>query len=135
MEPDSTTMYIEDENRLVDVAVKEAIVRPNLQRRVTIAPVTDTLRVNPKTHADIMREVDTESYNPLFGSANTAEAAKAEPNKTHQRACQAYLSADEPTQPVVNMICEVNHVNTIDHVSDWLPTGNTMALQSHMKTA
>jgi len=75
MAPDSTTTYIEDANRLVDVVVNKAIVRPIHQRRATIAPVTDTPRMNPATDPDITREVITEPYNSLFGSADTAEAA------------------------------------------------------------
>ena len=75
MAPDPTTRYVEDANRLVDVAVNEVIVRLINRRRITIAPVIDTLRVNPITPADIMREVVTESDNPSFGSAGPTEAA------------------------------------------------------------
>ena len=81
-------MYIEDANRLVpvevEVAVREAMVRPTHQRRVAIAAVTDTLRVNPRTHAEMMRDLVMEPYTPLFVNADTAEAAYAEP-----RCCQA----------------------------------------------
>ena len=79
MAPDSTTMYIVAANRLVDMAVKEVIVRPIRKRRVTIAPVTNTLRAKPNAHADIMRDFVTEPYNPLLGSTDTADAAYAEP--------------------------------------------------------
>ena len=75
MAPDSTMTYIEDANRLVGVAVKEAIDRPIHQKRTTIAPVTEKLRANPNAHDDIMREVVTEPYNPSWGSVATAEAA------------------------------------------------------------
>ena len=75
MAPDSTTTYIVDANRLLGVAIGEAIVLPIHQRRATIAPVTDTLSVNPDAHADIMREEVTGPYNPSFGSADTGVAA------------------------------------------------------------
>ena len=75
MAPDSTMRYIEEANRLIEVAVREAVDRLIHQKRATIAPVTEILRVSPNAHPDIMREVITEPYNPLFGSVNTAEAA------------------------------------------------------------
>jgi hypothetical protein len=72
MAPDCMMRYIEDANRLVEVDVKEDIGRPIRQRRATIAPVMDTVRINPIAHPDIMREVVSE---PSFGSVDTAEAA------------------------------------------------------------
>ena len=75
MAPDSTMRYIDDENRLVGVAVNEASDRPIRQRRATIAPVTNTLRTNPNAHPDIRREVDSEPDDASFGSADTAEDA------------------------------------------------------------
>ena len=73
--PDSMTIYIEVVNRLVEVSVKEAIVRPIHQRRATIAPVTDAWSVNPNANADIMKEVFTELYTPSYESVDTAEDA------------------------------------------------------------
>ena len=52
MLPDSTMRYIEDANRLVEVAVKDAIDRSIHQRRATIAPVTDTFSVNSNAHRE-----------------------------------------------------------------------------------
>ena len=73
--PDSMTMYTEYANRLVEDPVKEAIVRPIHQRRATIAPVTDALRVNTNANADIMREVVTEPYTPSYGKVDAAKDA------------------------------------------------------------
>ena len=73
--PDSMTIYIEVVNRLVEVSVKEAIVRPIHQRRATIAPVTDAWSVNPNANADIMKEVFTELYTPSYEGVGTAEDA------------------------------------------------------------
>ena len=73
--PDSMTMYIEYANRLVEVSVKEAIVRPIHQRRATINPVTDTLRTIPNAYPDVMREAVTEPYIPSYASVDTAEDA------------------------------------------------------------
>ena len=49
---------------------------------------------------------------------------------------QAQRGVHEPTLPVDNMICEAISVKsfTTDDLDDWLPTGNTTILQSHMKT-
>ena len=79
--PDSMMTYIEDANRLVRVlvAVKEAMVRPTHQRRVAIAAVTDTLRMNPKIHAEVCRDLVEKPYNPSFEEADTASAAYEEP--------------------------------------------------------
>ena len=80
MAPDSMMIYIEDANRLVrvPVAVKEAVVRPTRQRRVAIAVVTDTLRVNPKTHVEVNRDLVAKPNNPPF-EADSAKAAYEEP--------------------------------------------------------
>ena len=60
---DSTMIYIEDANRLVQVlvAVKEVVVRPIHQRRAAIAAVTDMLRVNLSAHAEMSRDLIVKS--------------------------------------------------------------------------
>ena len=81
MTPDSMIIYIEDANRLVRVlmTVKDAMVRPIHQRRVAIAAVTDILRTNPKTHAEVSRDLVSKPYTPPFEEADTTEAAYEEP--------------------------------------------------------
>ena len=76
MTPDSMIIYIEDANRLVRVlvAVKEAVVRPIRQRRVAIAAVTDTLRVNPMTHVGVNRDLVAKLNNPPFEADSTVYA-------------------------------------------------------------
>ena len=76
MVPDSMMIYIEDANRLVRVlvAVKEAVVRPIHQRRIAIAAVMDTLRVNSKTHAEVNRDLVAKPNNPSFEADSTVYA-------------------------------------------------------------
>ena len=77
MAPDSMIIYTEDANRLVRVrvAVKEAVVRPIHKRRVAIAAATDAWRVNPRTHAEVNRDLPARLYSPSFEETDTAEAA------------------------------------------------------------
>ena len=68
-------MYIDVANRFVEGTLKEAVFWPIHQRRMTIAPVMDTLRTHPNAHAMMMRVVVSEPYNDFSEDLATTEAA------------------------------------------------------------